>query len=76
MEIVKSDVRTMTLDRFRIERGEIGGPVKIRAWLTVLTPSQDPSEMRIRVDYQYDDIPNQTERELGRRVVELLRNRL
>jgi hypothetical protein len=34
-----------------------------------------PAEMRVRVDYEHDDIPNPNEVDLGRRLFQLLRNR-
>ena len=72
MEIVKTDTRSITLERFSIEREEPEKPVNIRAWLTVETPAQTPSVMRVRVDFENDDIPNPNEQTLGRRIVRLL----
>jgi len=76
MEIIKSDARTISLERYAIRRDSSGQPVKIRAWLFVQTPAMTPAEMRIRVDYEYDDIPNSNEQQLGLRILELLGRRI
>jgi hypothetical protein len=76
MEIIKTDVRTITLESYSIERAASGEPVTIRAELQISTPTMKPETMRVRVRYQYEDIPNVDERDLGRRLLELLRNRL
>jgi hypothetical protein len=76
MEIFKSDARTISLERYAIRRDANGQPVKIRGWLLVQTPAMKPAEMRIRVDYEYDDIPISSEHQLGRRLLELLGGRI
>jgi hypothetical protein len=75
MEIIKSDARTVTLDRYSIEREASDEPVKVRAWLTVSTPGMKPAQMRLRVDYEYSDIPNPNEIDFARRLLQLLRSR-
>ena len=75
MEIIKSDARTLTLDRYSIEREAAGQPVKVRAWLTISTPGMKPAQMRLRVDYEHNDIPNPNENDFARRLLQLLRNR-
>jgi hypothetical protein len=76
MEIVKSDVRTITLESYSIEREASGEPVTIRAELQIATPAMKPETMRLRVKYQFADLPNRDERDLARRLLELLRSRL
>jgi hypothetical protein len=75
MEILKSDMRWITLDRYSIERETPDQPVKVRAWLSVSAPGQPPETIRVRVDYEHSDIPSPNERDLGRRLVSLLGNR-
>jgi hypothetical protein len=76
MEILKTDVRTIMLERYSIEREASGEPLTVRAELQISTPDMDPQAVRIRVRYQYGDIPSANEREFGRRLLQLLRNRL
>ena len=76
MEILKTDDRTITLESYSIERETSGEPVTIRAELQISTPTMRPETMRIRVKYQFDDIPTPNERQLGQRIVQLLGNRL
>jgi hypothetical protein len=76
MDIIKSDARTVTLERYSIKRSAAGAPVQVRAWLLLTMPSDIPSTMRLRVDYEYSDIPNPDEKKLGTRIVQLLARRL
>ena len=73
IEIVKTDARTITLERYRIQTEDAGRPLKVRAWL-LLTSPHDPAEMRLRIDYQLNDLPSQ--QELARRLVRDLSNRI
>ena len=76
MDIFKSDARTIRLERYAIRRPAVGEPTRIRAWLIIETTSMSPSEMRLRVDYEYRDIPNPNEQALGQRIVHLIRDRV
>jgi hypothetical protein len=76
MEIFASDARTVTLDNFSIERHAVGAPVTVRAQLLVSTPTMRPAEMRIQAECEFDDIPNPNQRDLGRRLLELISMRV
>ena len=76
MEIIKTDARTVSLERYAIERGAPGEPLRVRAWLLLTTPDQKPAAMRVRVDYECDDISYPKERDLGNQIVRLLARRL
>lgn len=66
MEIVKTDVRIITLESYSIERETIGEPVTVRAELQISTPTMKPAVMRVRVKYQHDDFQNPNERDFAR----------
>jgi len=76
MELVKTDARSITLESYSIEQEQSDGPVTIRAELLLSTPTQTPSSMRLRVKYEMADIPCPNQRDLGRRLIQLLANRL
>ena len=75
MEIIKNEIRSITLERFAITRNALGKPTKVRAWLLVSTPTMAPSEMRLRVDFEYNDIPKPTEHLVGQLIVDWLSDR-
>jgi hypothetical protein len=78
MELFKSDFRTITLERYSIEREASGQPATIRAQLLVSGPSTGtPSSLRVRVKYQVPEMPiPANERDFGRRLLQLLGNQL
>jgi hypothetical protein len=74
MEILKTDVQSITPESYSIERKASGEPVTIRAELQISTPTIPPETMRIRVRFQYDFV-FRNEADLGQRLLELLRIR-
>jgi hypothetical protein len=74
MELIKSDMRTVTLDRFSIEKAGQDDLVEIEARLTIVVPSQTPDKIDLRVRYQSKDIPLQGQEHFGRRLLSLLSN--
>jgi hypothetical protein len=74
MELIKSDMRTVTLNRFSIEKAGPDDSVEIEARLTILVPSQTPDKIDLRVRYQSKDIPPQGHEHFGRRLLSLLSN--
>jgi len=77
MEILKTgDGRSIVLESYAIERPSRSDPVTVHARLLVTTPSQTPKEMRIQVEYSYDDLPRMSEREFGQRLLTLLEQRV
>ncbi|HEY3618739.1 MAG TPA: hypothetical protein VGK96_18145 [Candidatus Sulfotelmatobacter sp.] len=75
MDMIKSDDLTITLERYSIEREAIGEPVTIRAEIQISTPKMKPETMRLRVRYQSDGDQNMNERDLARKLLELLQRR-
>jgi hypothetical protein len=77
MEIYKSDVRTITLEGYSIERETPGEPTTVRAEFVVSAPTMTPSAMRVRVKYQVPDMPKPAnERDFGRQLLQLVGNQL
>jgi hypothetical protein len=77
MEILKRDERTITLERYSIEREAKDQPATVRAELLVSTPTMTPATIRVRVKYQVQDMPNPaSEGDFARRLLQLLGNRL
>ena len=74
MEILKTDVQTITLESYSIERETSGEPVTIRAELQISTPTMTPEMMRIRVKFQHE-FQYRNESDLGQKLLELLRIR-
>jgi len=74
MEILKTDVQSITLETYSIEREASGQPVTIRAELQISTPTMTPETMRIRVRFQHDFV-FRNEADLGQKLLELLRIR-
>jgi hypothetical protein len=77
MEIWKSDARSITLERYSIEREASEQPATVRAELLISTPTMTPSLMRIRVKYQTPDMPNPAnEQNFARRLLQLVGDRI
>jgi hypothetical protein len=74
VEILKTDVQSITLESYSIEREASGEPVTIRAELQISTPTMTPETMRIRVRFHHDFL-FRNEADLGQRLLELLRIR-
>ena len=74
MEIFKTDVQSITLESYSIEREASGEPVTIRAELQISAPTMTPETMRILVRFQYDFV-FRSEADLGQKLLELLRIR-
>ena len=74
MEILKTDVQSITLETYSIEREASGQPVTIRAELQISTATMTPETMRIRVRFQHDFV-FRNEADLGQKLLELLRIR-
>jgi hypothetical protein len=49
VEILKTDVQSITLESYSIDREASGKPVTIRAELQISTSTMTPETMRIRV---------------------------
>jgi hypothetical protein len=76
VEILKSDMRSITLETFSIDRDEAEGPVTIRAEIQIEVPSREPPKVRLRVKYEAGDIPQLTEHQLGQHILGTLRTYL
>lgn len=77
MELFKSEARSITLERYSIERESSGQPAIVRAELLVSAPTMTPSSIRVRVKYEMPQMPAPAnEQDFGRRLLQLLRNQL
>lgn len=65
----------ITLESYQISRTPDSPVVEVVADLIVVDSSLVPSTMRVRVEYQYDDIPPKGELEFGKRILGLLKRR-